>query len=304
MTTHPGPAPTTATLPVEGAVLTYDVRGDLASTTPDRPPLLLIGAPMPATGFATLASHFPDRVVVTYDPRNTGRSTRDEPTAAVTTAEHAADLHALLAALGRGPVDLFGSSGGAVVALGLVARYPDDLRTLVAHEPPAGGLLPDAERLAAVQADILDTYDREGHGPAMARFIAHVMHRGQVPADALGAPAPDPAMFGLSAEDDGRRDDPLMANLRGGGARDGVDVEAVGRAATRVVVGVGAQSGGPTDGEMAARSGYALAAALGVEPVVFPGGHNGFLGGEFGQTGEPDAFAATLRAVLESPVPS
>lgn len=304
MTTHPGPAPTTDTLPVEGAVLTYDVRGDLASTTPDRPPLLLVGAPMPASGFTTLASHFPDRVVVTYDPRNTGRSTRDEPTAAVTTAEHAADLHALVTALGRGPVDLFGSSGGAVVALGLLALHPDDLRVLVAHEPPVAGLLPDAERLAAVHADIIHTYDREGHGPAMARFIAHVMHRGEVPADALDRPAPDPAMFGLSAEDDGRRDDPLMANLRGGVAGGEVDVEAVRRAPTTVVVGVGAESGGPTDGEMAARSGHALAAALGLEPVVFPGGHNGFLGGEYGQTGEPDAFAATLRAVLDQAVAS
>jgi hypothetical protein len=33
-------------------------------------------------------------------------------------------------------------------------------------------------------------------------------------------------------------------------------------------------------------------------PVAFPGGHGGFLGGEYGQTGEPDAFAATLRQVL------
>jgi hypothetical protein len=29
-----------------------------------------------------------------------------------------------------------------------------------------------------------------------------------------------------------------------------------------------------------------------------PGDHGGFLGGEYGQTGEPDAFAATLREVL------
>lgn len=299
MTTDPGLAPTTATLPVEGAVLTYDVRGDLASTTADQPPLLLVGAPMPASGFTTLASHFPDRVVVTYDPRNTGRSARDEPTAPVTTAEHAADLHALVTALGRGPVDLFGSSGGAVVALALVARHPDDLRVLVAHEPPAVQVLPDAERVAAVHADIIDTYDREGHGPAMARFITHVMHRGEVPADALDRAAPDPAMFGLSPEDDGRRDDPLMANLRGGVAGGDLDVAAVAGAPTRVVVGVGAESGGPTDGEMAVRSAYALASALGVEPVVFPGGHNGFLGGEYGQTGEPEAFAATLRAVLD-----
>lgn len=30
-----------------------------------------------------------------------------------------------------------------------------------------------------------------------------------------------------------------------------------------------------------------------------PGGHGGFLGGEYGQIGEPDAFAGRLREVLE-----
>ena len=54
----------------------------------------------------------------------------------------------------------------------------------------------------------------------------------------------------------------------------------------------------PADGEVAGRSAYALAAALGQEPVVFPGGHNGFLGGEFGQTGKPQEFAARLTEVL------
>jgi hypothetical protein len=32
--------------------------------------------------------------------------------------------------------------------------------------------------------------------------------------------------------------------------------------------------------------------------VIFPGGHGGFLGGEFGYEGDPDAFAVTLREVL------
>jgi hypothetical protein len=42
----------------------------------------------------------------------------------------------------------------------------------------------------------------------------------------------------------------------------------------------------------------AVAGRLGVTPVTFPGGHGGFLGGEYGQTDQPDAFAATLRTVL------
>ena len=69
-------------------------------------------------------------------------------------------------------------------------------------------------------------------------------------------------------------------------------------ASPRVVLAVGEESGGPEDGEIAGRAAHAVAAALGQEPVVFPGGHNGFLGGEFGQTGKPDEFAQRLREVL------
>jgi hypothetical protein len=50
---------------------------------------------------------------------------------------------------------------------------------------------------------------------------------------------------------------------------------------------------------MASRAAHAIAQRLGSRPVIFPGGHAGFLGGEYGQTGEPDAFAAKLREVLE-----
>ena len=41
-----------------------------------------------------------------------------------------------------------------------------------------------------------------------------------------------------------------------------------------------------------------MAAAVGIRVTEFAGDHGGFLGGEYGQTGEPDAFAADLRAVL------
>jgi hypothetical protein len=35
---------------------------------------------------------------------------------------------------------------------------------------------------------------------------------------------------------------------------------------------------------------------------IFPSDHGGFLGGEYGQMGEPDAFAAKLREVLATGV--
>src|SRR5258708_8037356 len=62
----------------------------------------------------------------------------------------------------------------------------------------------------------------------------------------------------------------------------------------RIVMPVGAQSSTAIAGQAA----VAVAAQLGTEPVIFPGGHDGFRGGEYGGVGEPDAFAATLRKVL------
>jgi hypothetical protein len=54
---------------------------------------------------------------------------------------------------------------------------------------------------------------------------------------------------------------------------------------------------------MAGRAAVAVAERLGTAPVTFPGGHDGFLGGEYGRTGDPDAFATTLRKILTDSVP-
>jgi pimeloyl-ACP methyl ester carboxylesterase len=283
--------PTTRTLEVPGAVLTYDVRQGATDTAPV---LLLIGSPMGAGGFATLAGHFTDRTVATYDPRGVERSRKSDDTSESTPDEHADDLHRVIAALGAGPVDLFASSGGAVNALALVARHPEDVRILVAHEPPTGQVLPDREAALAASRDVHETYLRSGSGPAMAKFIALVMHKGQISADYVDQPAPDPAMFGLPTEDDGSRNDPLLGQNIISCTHYQPDFDALRAASTRIVMGVGAES----EGEMAHRGGVAVAERLGTTPVTFPSGHGGFLGGEYGQTGEPDAFAATLREVL------
>src|SRR4051812_28577087 len=100
--------PVTHTVEVPGAVLRYDVReGEPA----DGPVLVMIGSPMGAAGFGTLATHFPDRTIVTYDPRGVERSERTEPDLEVTPEVHAADVRAVIAAVGGDPVDLFASSG-------------------------------------------------------------------------------------------------------------------------------------------------------------------------------------------------
>jgi pimeloyl-ACP methyl ester carboxylesterase len=285
--------PQTHTLDAPGAVLHYDVRRNDGST---EPVLLLIGSPMGAEGFTSQAGHFTDRTVVTYDPRGAGRSKRSDGAPATTVEEHADDLGRLIDALGAGPVDIFASSGGAVNALALVARHPEQVRVLVAHEPPAAQELPDREQVLAICDGIKQTYLRAGFGPAMAKFIALVSYQGPLPAGFADQPDPDPAAFGLPTEDDGRRDDALLCLNMPSCPAHRHDFDALRAASTRIVVGVGAQSATM----LAGRAGIAVAERLGTAPVTFPGGHDGFIGGEYGGMGEPDAFAATLRAVLTS----
>jgi pimeloyl-ACP methyl ester carboxylesterase len=147
-------------------------------------------------------------------------------------------------------VDLFASSGGAVNALALVARHPEQVRTLVAHEPPAAQLVPDREQALAAVVDIRRTYERGGVGPAMAKFIALTSLRGEVPADFADRPV-NPAEFGLPTEDDGSRDDPLLGQNIMTSTHYQPDFDALRAASTRIVVGVGAES----EGELAHRAG-------------------------------------------------
>jgi pimeloyl-ACP methyl ester carboxylesterase len=272
-------------------VLTYDVRSDVVGTAPV---LLLIGSPMGAAGFGSLARHFPDFTVVTYDPRGVERSEKTDGSAESTPDEHADDLHRLIDALSVGPVEVFASSGGAVNALALVSKHPEQVRTLVAHEPPVAQLLPDRAVALAASRDIHETDERSGFGAGMAKFIALVSHVGPLPDDYLDRPAPDPAQFGLPTEDDASRSDPLLGQNMISSTHYQPDLEALRAVSTRIVVAAGATSGD----SLANRAAVALAEQLGTEPVTFPGGHDGFLGGEYGQTGEPDAFAAALRQVL------
>lgn len=289
--------PVTHHLEVPGATLAWDLRPHDES---DRPVLLMIGYPMGAAGFTTQAGHFADRTVVTYDPRGIERST-DDGSDLPLVEQNVADLHALVEAIrtevGERPIDVFASSGGAVNALALVARHPDDLTTLVAHEPPTLAVLEDADAAGAAWLAVHDTYQRAGWGAGMAHFIAMTSHAGPFDDDWAGQPGPDPAMFGMPATDDGSRGDPLLSQDDAGVPHHRLDADAITAASTRVVVAVGTETGDTLTG----RTSAGVADALGNELVIFPGGHGGFMGGEYGQQGQPDAFAATLREVLDGP---
>ncbi|GGK82420.1 hydrolase [Ornithinimicrobium pekingense] len=287
---------TTRTLATDGASVVYDVHGPLP---PDdgRPPLLMVGQPMDAGGFAALAAQLPERTVVTYDPRGVGRSTRSDGSLTASPTVQAEDLHAVITELGVGPVEVFASSGGAVTGLALVTAYPQDVVTLVAHEPPLVGVLPDADLARRAGEAVQDVYARHGWGHGMAAFVAMTMWQGEFTEDYLRTPAPDPAQLGLPTEDDGSRDDPLLSDRSAEVTDYRPDVEALAAAPTRVVLAVGEETGDT----LTARTARATAALLGQEAVVFPSHHGGFAAEDGPWPGRPREFAARLREVLEGP---
>ncbi|MFE0703765.1 alpha/beta fold hydrolase [Streptomyces sp. NPDC058872] len=267
---------TNRTLTVPGARLCYEVRGA-------GPLLLVMGAPMAAQEFAPLADALAsDYTIVTHDPRGISGSILDDPEQDSTPELRADDVVALLDALGAESADVFGSSGGAVTGLALVARHPGRVRTLVAHEPPLLELLPDVAEQRAATDDIIETFHREGVGAAWVKFMANAGF--DVGGSADGAPTPPP---GEPSEQDLANSARFFAHELRGTAHYVPDISALTGGATRLVVGVGVASAGlltyPTS--------TALAELLGTSPVEFPGDHGGFLG-------QPKEFAETLRQVL------
>jgi pimeloyl-ACP methyl ester carboxylesterase len=191
---------------------------------------------------------------------------------------------------------MFASSGGAVTALALVTAYPDDVITLVAHEPPLISVLPDAAAAERARAGFRDVYEARGSGAGMAAFIAMTSWQGEFTDDYFAQPAPDPAQFGMSTTDDGSRDNPLLSDRSWAISGYRPDVEALIAAPTRIVVAVGEESAGVFTG----RAAVAAAELLGQQPTVFPSHHGGFMGGEFGYAGQPEAFAHKLQEVLSN----
>jgi pimeloyl-ACP methyl ester carboxylesterase len=208
----------------------------------------------------------------------------------------AADLHALVSHLGVGPVDVFASSGGAVAALAWGTAYPGDLATVVAHEPPLITVLPDAAAASRAFDQVRKAYADKGFGAGMAGFIHMTSWEGEFTDGYFATPLPDPAAYGMPAEDDGSREDPLLSERSRPVGEYELDVEAVRAMGDRLRVAVGEESAGTfTD-----RTSRGLATALGTEVVVFPSHHGGFAGPENGYPGQPEAFAERLREVLIS----
>lgn len=260
-----------AVLDVPGATLHYDITGS-------GPVLLLAGAPMDATGFAPAVPLLAtDHTVVTYDPRGVARSSVADPSASVTPAVLADDLHRLLAAVTSEPADILASSGGAIAALELAVRHPSQVRTLVAHEPPFTALLPEAAAEAKFIDSLYESSQSEGTAVAMGRFLAHI---GIMPPEFAGQPLPLPPEALADATF-------FLTNMIRTIAKVTPDLDAIRATPARIVVAAGETS----KGQLAHRTAAALADQLPSELVLFAGDHGGY-------AGEPEAFASRLREVL------
>jgi pimeloyl-ACP methyl ester carboxylesterase len=269
------------TLKVPGATLYFEVRGS-------GPVLLCIpGGPTDAGMFSDLGGRLADRyTVVAYDPRGHSRSTLDGEPEDIPVALHAEDAAAILAAVDDEPAYVYGSSGGGTIGLELVARHPDLVRTLVAHEAPVMELLPDAARWRSQFEDISRTYRAEGVLPAMAKFGALVEEGGPKYSEEMQRTPPTPEGEEMIGRMAGNFDLFIAHEIRqiGGYVP---DFDALRNASTRIV-----SAAGETSAEQAARrAALALADRLGIAVTHLPGGHGGW-------GSDPQEFAERLHEVL------
>lgn len=272
---------TTGTLAVPGAVLHYQLRGS--------GPLLLISQSGEGDADRTtdLVARLTDSyTVLTYDRRGLSRSRLDTPGQGATLAEHADDVHRLLASLTDTPALMLGCSLGAVIGLHAALRHPGQIRTLIAHEPVAPRLLPDGERarhereLAALQ----DLYLREGLAAALPE-TARTLGIDLAAKDAEPGLTPQPMNALRAANFDYFFRHDFTAVLH-----DTLDIAALKDVGTRIVPAAGRTTAHHVFDHRAAA---ALAALCGRELQELPGGHNG-------NTTHPRAYATRIREILDA----
>ena len=285
----------TRTVAVPGARLHCEVTGS-------GPMLLLIaGAAADARAMTGLATRLSAKyLTVTYDMRGLSRSVLDGPAEDVGIEVLADDAHRILAALSSKPAYVLGSSGGGLVGLELAARHPEQVRALIAHEPAAMALLPYSQQWQDFVDELEDLHRRHGAGVAMGRFLDGIEAVPGPGTSRIGRLSPQPADQSLEVTRMSPRTRALMrrsqANMdhffthqirRAAGYQP--DIEALARISSRIVIGVGAASGGQPP-QVAARE---VARRLGVEAVEFPGDHQGYA------TASAD-FARAVDRVLSS----
>jgi pimeloyl-ACP methyl ester carboxylesterase len=273
-------------LKVPDANLYYEISGS-------GPVLLMIpGGAADAGDFARIAPLLADAyTVVAADPRGISRSRLEEPNPDLSVEMLADDMHRVLAATSREPAYVFASSGGGQVGLALAARHPEQVQTLVVHEPPIVALLPSVDQRRTGPRRIYDTYRQHGVGPAIQEFLALTSFGGQESGEPEPPGASDPGMGEAMAQRMARMQQNVeffLAHYMLPVTDYVPDIAALQAASSRVVVGIGDASAG----QLANDTALALAARLGTPAVTFPGGHSGFFT-------HPTAFARKLREVLD-----
>ena len=254
---------TTRTLRRPGAVLTYDVRRATGTT---EPVLLLIGSPMGAGGFGTLAEplrrpHRRDLRPARRRAQHEGRSR--EPVDARGARRRPASGHR--GARRRARSTCSPAAAGRSTRWRSWPRTPSDVRTLVAHEPPLASILPDREAaMAAAEASTTRT-SAAASAPAWRSSSRREPPGAVRPRSSPTSPRPDPAMFGMPAEDDGTRTDALLGQNIITCTHYEPDFDALRAASTRIVLAAGVES----EGEMAHRGAMPSPSAW-HEPVDLP----------------------------------
>jgi pimeloyl-ACP methyl ester carboxylesterase len=261
----------------------YDVRGS--------GPLLLVipggaGHPMGLDGaVARLSERF---TVVTYDPLGLSRGPLDGPVEDQRVEVWSDRAHQLLGSLlpdGESAY-VFGSSSGGIVALDLLARHPERLRRVVAHEPPSIGVLPDAARQHAMITEVYEIYRAEGVAAAAARLSAGLEGRSWEPGP---RPASAVADGGESARNTQNTPmDIFLGHVLRPFTSHALDLDALKGLSSRLTLGAGSDS----RGQLPFRSAALLAELSGGDFVEFPGGHLGVLQ-------HPVAFADRLTEALD-----
>ncbi|MEU5692858.1 alpha/beta hydrolase [Actinosynnema sp. NPDC020468] len=260
-------------LEVPDARLYYEVRGS-------GPLVVLVGAPMDAQPFEPLADLLAtDHTVLTTDPRGIRRSTVADRGADSTPELRADDLSRLIAHLDAGPATVLGSSGGAVSALALTQAHPEQVTTVIAHEPPVTELLEDVEDLRARTEDIVATHRSGDVEGALRKFL--LLANLHLP-EQIVRQMVDDRDEQATADADYQNDRMMRPTVYWR-----PDLALLRSVPSRVVIGIGEDS----TGQLCDRTSRALADGLGVEPTSFPGGHVGF-------AEDPKAFAERWRAVL------
>jgi clorobiocin biosynthesis protein CloN7 len=262
------------TVEVPGAQLHYQVSGS-------GPVLLLSGASSSAyyQAMASLLAQY--YTVVTYDTRGITYSTREDVDVDISVAVQADDLHRLLGAVSAESAFIMANSGGAIFCLELLLRHPQQVRVVIAHEPPLLEVLPDSARQHAAIAAVHQAYRAGGADAAWPMFLSHTGMDGA--ADAEPVDALDPETQAAMAGDG----DVFLGHMIVPTTGHHFDIDALRERSSSIVVAAGTAS----VGQLGHRTATVLAGLLGSTLVDVPGGHLGF-------ADHPRAFAARVRHIL------